>query len=177
MADFTIKAGVRAVAFTKVNGETFNINLAKLTQETVDNIFTHGVKQLCNDAASGVKDVAEARKKVLAMRDRLESNAWSPGSGGGAALSPFDREYRSIAVAALGTVGLGVADATKAAADAKTPPSRKYAILRLAADKHNGDVAKVTKADADAASDKVHKHWSALARKALEAKADLSIEL
>lgn len=81
------------VPFTKGN-EAFKFSLIGLPLAFIIAVFIHGLKQLLNDATSGIKDVAEARKAFLEKLEKLSKGEFRVGHGGGRRLSAGDRAWK-----------------------------------------------------------------------------------
>lgn len=105
--------GTLEVPYTKLDGETASFDLGALTEETIRNVFAHGLKQLVNDAASGEKDEAKIAEKCGKAAMRIMRNEWAPGSRG-KAMDPVEKIMVEILVPKV----MAKAGLTKAKAEA-----------------------------------------------------------
>lgn len=165
-------SGVYQVPVTKSKDQHVNVRVHDMTQETMANVFAHGLKQLVNDATSGMKEPGAIMKAAKEMAERLSQNAWSPGKGGGHKLSPFEVEIRNVAEQQLRLV------CGRSGADVKVTDVEKACrdvVVTLLTRKNGGDHTKVKPSDVDAVLPKQIEAWTKAARTNLETAAALSV--
>lgn len=75
-----------SVEFAFSDGSAIAVALSEYTPETVLHLTLHGISQKLGDAFSGVKgDVAEAKKRLLAVHEQLKAGDWRAARGEGEA--------------------------------------------------------------------------------------------
>jgi hypothetical protein len=111
-----INEGVTEIAFTN-SGTTYPVNVEDLPEATLLRIFDYG-KRIFNDAVNGAKhqgkDPEQAAKEWL---KKAKAGTLGTRTGGGARLSPLEKEQRGIVEEYLKAAGWKAADAKKEAKD------------------------------------------------------------
>lgn len=96
--------------------KTFQVDFDKLPEASREYIIRYGLRQSLNDSVAGAEAKSdEALKRAQARYDGLLDGTIREGSGGGAALSPYERALRQVVVDYLKSIGTKSGDAAKLA--------------------------------------------------------------
>lgn len=124
---------------------TEEMDFNQLPENVQQFVAEYGLRQILNDAVSGVKDEAEAADKVRSKAAALREGTVKMSGGGGRAKSEVDREVEEQVARLIKQAGMmNLTDARKAAKDpgnamrdlvAKTTGKRKDRVQKLAEEK------------------------------------------
>lgn len=97
-------------------GQTYKVDFDKLPEASREYIIRYGLRQSLNDSVAGAEAKSdEAFKRAEARYQAILAGTIREGSGGGAALSPYERALRQVVVDYLKSIGTKGGDATKLA--------------------------------------------------------------